>query len=231
MKKYIIFAVVALLSYAAFNAFLSEPVQKSDSTAVEKTIERRPRRETDKTAVFAGGCFWSLESYFEKIPEGIVDVRSGYSGGESENPTYENYVENGHKEAVEVIYDPVKISYGELVEYYFRHIDPTDPDGSFFDRGDGYTSAVYYENAEEKKTAEDIIAIIDSKKIFDKPIVTEVLSRADFWPAEEEHQDYAANNEVRYKAYRIGSGRDAFLKKTWEGKESSLYTEKVIPQI
>ncbi|HVF69201.1 MAG TPA: peptide-methionine (S)-S-oxide reductase MsrA [Xanthomonadales bacterium] len=231
MKKYIIFAVIALFTYVAFYAFFREPAQKLDSTAAEKTITRSPRRETDKTAVFAGGCFWSLESYFEKIPEGIVDVISGYSGGESENPTYENYVENGHREAVEVIYDPAKISYGELVEYYFRHIDPTDPDGSFFDRGDGYTSAIYHENAEEKKIAEDLINIIDSKKIFDKPIVTEVIPGTDFWPAEKEHQDYAANNEVRYKAYRIGSGRDAFLKKTWEGKVSILYTEKVTPQL
>ncbi len=221
MKKYIIFAIAVVIAYAGFYSFFSErPAGRSDSIVVKKAIERRPRRETDKTAVFAGGCFWSLESYFEKIPEGIVDVRSGYSGGESDNPTYENYVENGHREAVEVVYDPATISYGELVEYYFRHIDPTDPGGSFFDRGQGYTSAIYYENAEEKKVAEDLITIIDKEKIFEEPVVTVVLPASDFGPAEIEHQDYAANNEVRYTAYRIGSGRDAFLKKTWEGKEN-----------
>ncbi|HUQ85090.1 MAG TPA: peptide-methionine (S)-S-oxide reductase MsrA [Candidatus Limnocylindrales bacterium] len=215
MKKYIIFLIAAVIVYLGFNVFFKHtPVQKSDSIAAEKTIERRPRREADKVAIFAGGCFWSLESYFEKIPKGIVDVRSGFTGGRTENVTYENYVAGGHREAVEVVYDPTIITYGELAEYYFRHIDPTDPGGSFFDRGEGYTSAVYYENEDEKRIANDVSDAITKAKIFEKPIVTEIIPASDFWPAEEEHQDYAYKNPERYAPYRIGSGRDAFLSKT-----------------
>ncbi len=122
-------------------------------------------------------------------------------------------------------YDPAKISYGALTEYFIRHIDPTDAGGSFYDRGMNYTSAIYYENQEEKKAAEDVIATIDGAKIFEKPIVTDVLPKLNFWPAEGYHQNYAKNNSLRYAAYRVGSGRDGFLKKFWEGKESILYKE------
>ena len=203
----------------------NKPILKSNSESIKITGENRPRKESDKVALFAGGCFWSLESYFEKIPNGIVDVISGYSGGTNDNPTYENYAEGGHREVVQVIYDPEKISYGELTEYFFRHINPTDAGGAFYDRGMNYTSAIYYENGEEKKVVEDVIAVIDTAGVFDKSIVTVVLPTSNFWTAEEYHQNYAKNNSVKYAAYRTGSGRDAFLKKTWGGKESVLYKE------
>lgn len=225
MKKYVLFGIACLLVLGVVYTFTREHIQKFNTGSVKKITEDKTRGGLYKTALFAGGCFWSLESYFEKIPAGIVDVVSGYSGGKSENPTYENYVEGNHREVVQVTYDPAKISYGALTEYYFRHIDPTDAGGSFYDRGANYTSAIYYENKEEKKVAEDVIRTIDAEKIFEKPIVTDVLPRSNFWPAEEYHQNYAKNNSLKYAPYRVGSGRDAFLKKTWADKESILYKE------
>jgi peptide methionine sulfoxide reductase msrA/msrB len=182
-----------------------------------------------KTAVFAGGCFWCVESDFAKISDGLVDVVSGYSGGTTDNPTYETYHDGGHREVVEVTYDPAKISYGDLAEYLLRHIDPTDAGGSFNDRGDAYTSAIYYETEEEKKIAEDIIARIDAEKIFEKPIVTPVIPRKKFWPAEGYHQNYAENNSLKYGFFRLASGRDAFVKKAWKGRELTIHRGNVTP--
>ncbi len=225
MKKYILLGIAGLIVLGSIYAVIGKPLLKSNSASSKVTTENNPPGGSYSVALFAGGCFWSLESYFEKIPDGIVDVVSGYSGGKSENPIYENYIDGGHKEVVRVTYDPAKISYGALTEYFFRHIDPTDAGGSFYDRGANYTSAIYYANREEKKVAEYIITTIDTENIFEKPVVTEVLPKLNFWPAEEYHQNYAKNNSSRYSSYRIASGRDAFLKKTWEGKESVLYKE------
>ncbi|MBA3724485.1 MAG: peptide-methionine (S)-S-oxide reductase MsrA [Candidatus Levybacteria bacterium] len=223
MMKYILWAVAGLIVLGSVYTVIGGQTTKSNSEATKASTETNLQNGSYKVALFAGGCFWSLESYFEKAPDGIIDAVSGYSGGKSDNPTYQNYAEEGHREVVQVIYDPKKISYGELTEYYFRHIDPTDAGGSFFDRGENYTSAIYYENEDEKKVAEDVITIIDANDILEKPIVTEVLPKATFWPAEEYHQNYAKNNELQYVSYRVGSGRDAFLQKTWQGKENVLY--------
>lgn len=225
MKKYILWAVAGLIVLGSLYTVIGGQTTKSNSEATKASTETNLQNGSYKVALFAGGCFWSLESYFEKAPNGIIDAVSGYAGGRSDNPTYQNYAEEGHREVVQVIYDPKKISYGELTEYYFRHMDPTDAGGSFFDRGENYTSAIYYENEEEKKVAEDVIAVINAENIFEKPIVTDVLPKAAFWSAEGYHQNYAKNNSVRYTAYRIGSGRDAFLEKTWKEKESALYKE------
>jgi peptide methionine sulfoxide reductase msrA/msrB len=184
---------------------------------------------TYRTALFAGGCFWCVESDFAKISEGLVDVVSGYAGGTTEKPTYENYAEGGHREVVEVTYDPAKVSYGTLTEYLLRHIDPTDAGGSFNDRGSQYTSAIYYENEEEQKIALDIIAKIDAEKVFEKPIVTPVIPKSTFWPAEAYHQNYAANHSLKYGYFRSASGRDAFIKRAWKGKEITIHTGNVTP--
>jgi peptide methionine sulfoxide reductase msrA/msrB len=184
---------------------------------------------TYKTALFAGGCFWCVESDFAKISEGLVDVVSGYAGGTTENPTYENYAQGGHREVVEVTYDPAKVSYGTLAEYLLRHIDPTDAGGSFNDRGEQYTSAIYYENEEEQKTALDIISKIDEEKIFETAIVTPVIPKSTFWPAEGYHQDYAANHSLKYGYFRSASGRDAFIKRAWKGKEITIHQANVTP--
>ena len=165
-------------------------------------------------AVLAGGCFWCVESDFEKLP-GVLDVVSGYSGGQGDNPNYKNYAELGHLEAVEIAYDSAQVSYPTLVEYLIRHSDPTDPDGSFADRGLQYSPAVYYANEKERQEALAVIDRINGLKIFPKPLTLKVLPQEKFWPAEEYHQNYSSKNPIRYKYYRHGSGRDAFIQKYW----------------
>lgn len=161
-------------------------------------------------AYFAGGCFWCTESDFEKVP-GVLSVISGYAGGHLENPTYPEVVTEttGHREAVEVRYDPKKVSYQGLVEYFFTRIDPTDPGGQFVDRGESYTSALFFLSKEEEQTAKDIVAKLTQGGTYEKPIVTAILPLTHFWVAEEYHQDYYKKNPLRYEYYRSASGRDA----------------------
>ena len=166
------------------------------------------------TAVLAGGCFWCVEADFEKL-DGVIDVVSGYSGGTSEDPTYENYALGGHREVVLVTYDPSRIAYAGLVEYLIKHSDPTDPDGSFYDRGPEYAPAVYYASEDEKRAAESVVSAIDAMRVFDVPLAVEVLPQKPFYPAEDYHQDYARRNSLRYSYYRNASGRDAFVQKHW----------------
>jgi peptide methionine sulfoxide reductase msrA/msrB len=169
-----------------------------------------------KVATFAGGCFWCTESDFEKVP-GVVKVLSGYSGGHKENPTYEEVSSGstGHVEAVQVYYDPSKVTYAELLDYFWRHIDPTDSGGQFVDRGSQYRSVIFYHDEEQRRLAEKSKEDLSQSGKFDKPIVTEILEFTKFYPAEEYHQDYYKKNPIRYKYYRFASGRDQFLKKVW----------------
>ncbi|MFZ1736084.1 MAG: peptide-methionine (R)-S-oxide reductase MsrB [Candidatus Moraniibacteriota bacterium] len=163
-----------------------------------------------KTAMFAGGCFWCVEADFEKL-SGIVKVESGYAGGATENPTYENYAEGGHREVVEVTYDPTKTSYRSLVEHIIFYSDPTDANGSFADRGAQYAPAIYFDTEEEKHIAERVVRAVEAQKIYDKPLAFLIVPRVKFWRAEDFHQGYAAKNPLRYQAYRVGSGREAFI--------------------
>jgi peptide methionine sulfoxide reductase msrA/msrB len=165
-------------------------------------------------ATFAGGCFWCMEPPFEKL-EGVSDVVSGYTGGTGDNPTYDDYGKKGHIEVIQITYDPSKISYAELLDVFWRQIDPTDPGGQFVDRGPYYRSAIFYHNAMQKQMAEESRRALDASGRFKKSIVTEVIEAAKFYPAEEYHQDYYKKNPLRYKYYRRNSGRDQFLKKTW----------------
>jgi peptide methionine sulfoxide reductase msrA/msrB len=167
-----------------------------------------------KTATFAGGCFWCVESDFEKVP-GVLEVISGYTGGRGENPTYENYAAKGHVEAVQVFYDPRKVSFKELLDYFWRHVDPTDAGGQFVDRGPQYRTAVFYHDAEQKREAEESKRALAKSGPFTKPIVTEILPFTKFYRAEDYHQDYYKTHAVKYNYYRWNSGRDQFLKKTW----------------
>lgn len=169
-----------------------------------------------KTAVFAGGCFWCMEPPFEKTI-GVKAVISGYTGGQKENPTYEEVSSGttGHLEAIQVIYDPKIISYNQLLSIFWRQIDPTDSEGQFVDRGKQYRSAIFYNSIEEKLLAEKSKKDLEMSKRFNKPIVTEIYEAMKFYPAEEYHQDYYKKNPVRYNYYRYGSGRDQFLKKFW----------------
>ncbi len=170
-------------------------------------------------ATFAGGCFWCTEADFEKLP-GVVKVISGYTGGQKENPTYAE-VSSGktsHVEAVQVYYNPSKIGYEELLDYFWKHIDPTDAGGQFVDRGSQYRSAIFYHDEEQKRLAEQSKEALEKSRKFSKPIVTEIIKFAKFFEAEEYHQDYYKKSSVKYNFYRYGSGRDQFLKEAW-GKD------------
>ncbi len=167
------------------------------------------------TATFAGGCFWCVESDFEKVP-GVAAAISGYIGGQGENPTYENYAQLGYIEAVQVRYDPARVSYQQLLDYFWQHIDPTDPDGQFVDHGPQYRAAIFYQNDAEKRLAEASKKELEKSGRFKKPIVTEILPLTTFYRAEDYHQDYYQNHTLKYKYYRWNSGRDQFLAKAWD---------------
>jgi peptide methionine sulfoxide reductase msrA/msrB len=167
-----------------------------------------------ESALFAGGCFWSLESAFEKA-YGVITATSGYAGGKNERPTYDNYAENGHVESVLVVFDPNRISYADLLDVYWHHTDPTDPDGAFVDRGPQYRPIVFYGNESQKAIAQASKAALDKSKVFGRPIATTIKPAPRFWPAEDYHQQYARKNPANYELYRAGSGRDEFFARVW----------------
>jgi peptide methionine sulfoxide reductase msrA/msrB len=174
-------------------------------------------------ATFAGGCFWCSEYAFEKV-EGVWEAVSGYTGGDVEEPTYEQVSSGrtGHFEAVQVYYDPERVTFEELLDVYWKHINPTDPDGQFADRGSQYRTAIFYHNEEQKRIAEKSKKELDESGKFDEPIVTEILPFVEFYPAEEYHQDYYKKQAVRFNAYKKLSGREQFIEETWGGSESGL---------
>lgn len=170
-----------------------------------------------KTAVFAGGCFWCMVKPFDSL-DGIEQVLSGYTGGHVEHPTYEEVCSGttGHTEAVEITYDPTKMSYEELVHIYWQQTDPTDASGQFADRGDSYRPVIFYENEEEKAIAEQSKRELDESGRFTKPIVVSIEEKEIFYPAEDYHQDFYKKNNAHYTRYRKGSGRDDFLDEHWD---------------
>ena len=181
---------------------------------------------TTVNAIFAGGCFWCMESIFQPLP-GVVDAVSGYTGGEVVDPTYEQVSSGttGHFEAVLVRYDPSQISYEELLEVFWRHIDPTDPGGQFYDRGGQYRTAVFYLDEDQKELAEASKRALEASGIFDRSIATLILPGGPFYPAEAYHQDYYRKNAARFNAYRAATGREAFVTEAWRGyEELSLFT-------
>ena len=174
------------------------------------------------TAVFAGGCFWCEESNFEEIPgDGIVSVVSGYTGGHVVDPTYKEVCSHttGHREAVEVTYDKDVLTYNDLLEFYWRTINPTDAGGSFYDRGEPYTSAIFVANDEERKLAEESRKRLAESGRFKMPIVTKILDAKKFYVAEQYHQNYYLTHPKEYHAYRNASGRDKYIANTW-GKDA-----------
>ncbi len=176
-------------------------------------------------ATFAGGCFWCTETPFESL-NGVQSVISGYAGGSTKNPTYEK-VSSGktdYVESVQITYDAKKISYTELLDIFWRNINPTQKNGQFKDIGSQYRTVIFYHSSSQKKLAEESKKKLEQSKIFDKPIVTEIQSAGQFFPAEESHQDYYKKNPIRYKLYRLGSGRDRFLKDTWSKKKEQCST-------
>ena len=179
-----------------------------------QTMKEQPQRT--ETAVFAGGCFWCTESDFEKV-DGVIDAVSGYTGGRVANPSYEQVSAGGtgHVEAVKVIYDPDKVSYAQLIDVFWRHVDPTDRGGQFVDRGSQYRSVIFYSGEEQRQLAEASKKELEQSGRFAKPIVTEILPLGPFYEAEGYHQDYYKKNPIRYNFYRAGSGRDQFIDKVW----------------
>jgi peptide methionine sulfoxide reductase msrA/msrB len=182
-------------------------------------------------ATFAGGCFWCMEPAFQSL-DGVVEVLSGYTGGDEVDPTYQEVASGrtGHREAVRVRYDPEKVSYQELLDVFWRQIDPTDPGGQFADRGPQYQTAIFVGNEAERQLAEaSKVALAESWK-FDRPIVTEILAAGPFYPAEDYHQDYSEKNPFHYKMYKKGSGREGFLDKTWGDEGAPQRPDAVEPE-
>lgn len=174
-------------------------------------------------ATFAGGCFWCMVEPFDQRP-GIIEVISGYTGGTTPNPTYEEVCSNmtGHVEAVQITYDPTLISYEQLVELFWRQIDPTDDGGQFYDRGTSYKTAIFYHSDAQLEIAEKSKEKLAQSGRFSKPIVTEIRKATEFYKAEEEHQYYYKKNRFHYERYKRGSGREDFIKKHWRVDQSQL---------
>jgi peptide-methionine (S)-S-oxide reductase len=173
-------------------------------------------------AIFAGGCFWCVEADFDKVP-GVVSTTSGYIGGKVANPTYQQVVTKttGHAEAVEIVFEPAKVSYEQLLEHFWRTIDPTTKDRQFCDAGTPYRTAIFALDAAQLKAAQASMAALEKSKPFSDPIVTQIALAGPFYVAEDYHQDYYKKNPVRYQYYRSGCGRDARLKQLWGAKAPS----------
>ncbi len=181
--------------------------------------ERDMPVEKYEKAIFAGGCFWCMEHPFDKL-EGVISTTVGYTGGTKKDPTYEEVSAGGtgHAESVEVTFDPSRIRYDELLDVFWRNIDPTTPNRQFVDVGSQYRAAIFYLNEEQKRLAEESKARLEASGRYDKPIVTEIVPAMTFYRAEEYHQDYYKKNPIRYKFYRYNSGRDRYLEKVWSEK-------------
>lgn len=177
----------------------------------------------EQKATLAGGCFWCVEADMKKL-DGITDVVSGYAGGTEKNPSYDDVASGrtGHREAVQVTFDPATISYAEVLAQFWKHFDPTDEDGSFGDRGFQYTSAIFYHDNNQRNIAEASKQVLDESGYLDGPVVTTILPFTTFYPAEEYHQDYSEKSTARYKSYRLFSGRDRYVKKTWGNRSCPL---------
>lgn len=212
-------AILATLVLAA--VFLGYQQVRSMDDKMEKPMDKMA--ENTRSAVFAGGCFWCTESDFEKV-DGVIEAVSGYTGGRMKNPTYKQVSSggSGHIEAVKIVYDPQKVSYDQLLEIFWRHVDPTDAGGQFVDRGDQYRSAIFYATEEERQMAEASKKALAASGRFDRPVVTDILPLGQFYVAEDYHQDYYKKNPLRYQWYRSGSGRDRFLENTWAGEEMKM---------
>lgn len=224
---------IFLIAFVILTGVILLGFQKSsdkNSKQNEKSVFMKAESKNLKTATFAGGCFWCVESDFEKV-DGVVEAVSGYTGGQQPNPTYEEVSAGGtgHAEAVQVTYDPAKITYKELLDVFWRHVDPTDGGGQFVDRGSQYRTAIFYHDEEQKRIAEESKAQLEKSGRFSEPVVTEIVPLTEFYPAEDYHQDYYTKNPLRYKLYRFGSGRDQFLNSTWGG-EAKQASEAMNPE-
>lgn len=211
MTKKLVFLALLLLSF----------------TVLAQDGDNAEAQSSEAVAYFAGGCFWCTEADFEK-QAGVSEVVSGYMGGDTPNPTYKEVSRNntGHRETVEVRYDPSVISYQELLDVFWRLHDPTDAGGSFVDRGESYTSAIYYANEEQKRLAEGSKQALENSDKFRKDIATVIEDGGTFYAAEDYHQDYYKKNSLSYSFYRQSSGRDRYINRFWKGDERVYQLEE-----
>ena len=205
MKKILKFIILFMFVIACIGA-------NSD----QKEVKIKAMNDNAKfmTATFAGGCFWCVEMDFKKVP-GVVSFVSGYAGGTGERPTYDDYAQKGYVEAIRVTYDPSKVTYGQLLDFFWRHLNRTDGGGQFYGRGPQYRSFIFYHDDEQKALAEKSKADVAKNGPFKKTIAMDIIKLTTFYEAESYHQNYAEKNPLRYRYYRHGSGRDAFIKDTW----------------
>jgi peptide-methionine (S)-S-oxide reductase len=220
-------AMIAALTLAAGSAALLLARESRRSPQGEQAPEpgyaKGGTPATDRAlekASFAGGCFWCMEEAFEKVP-GVVSVISGYTGGRAPNPTYEEVSSGGtgHAESVDVVYDPTRVTYEDLLRVFWHNVDPTTPNRQFCDVGEQYRSAIFYRNEEQRRLAEASKQEVERTKTFQQPILTEIVPASEFYPAEDYHQDYYKKNPVRYKFYKYNCGRAQRLEQLW-GKHS-----------
>lgn len=214
-----------IISMAASSIFYVGCASTENTATIKNSPIDNPYAPTDPNlavATLAGGCFWCVEAGYEKIP-GVVEVVSGYAGGQTENPTYSTVSAGGtgHTEAAQVYYDPTKITYNGIVQALWRIADPTDDKGQFVDRGTQYRPAIFYNNAQEKQIAEAAKQSLQASGVYNKPVVIEIVPASTFYPAEEYHQDYYKKNPLRYKAYTFNSGRYQFIESVY-GKDYEL---------
>jgi len=212
MKKYLLIVIGLLVLSQGYNQFAGAYDEEAD---IKKRTEARQNEKYER-AVFAGGCFWCMQPPFDYL-DGVVTTTTGYTGGTEKNPIYKevSYGKTGHTEAIEVIYDPEKVTYDKLLDIFWMNMDPTDAGGQFVDRGKQYRPGIFYLNDDQKKTAEASKKKLQVSGRFDKPIVVEIIQADEFWDAEEYHQMFYKKNPMRYKTYRMGSGRDQFIDKHW----------------
>lgn len=219
-------AIIVLFGAIAYDTLRSGQVDPE----LKKKSSIEVKEENVRIAIFAGGCFWCMEPQFEKL-EGVVEVESGYTGGHKDNPLYKEVCrgETGHVEAVRVIYDSTQLTYNDLLEVFWRSVDPTDAGGQFVDRGDTYASAIFVANSEQRSLAEESKRQLEASGRFGKRIVTPIRDEATFFVAEDYHQDYYLTHPGNYNRYRRGSGRDQFIKRVW-GKDRYYVPEKPIQE-
>lgn len=216
----VLFTLASLAAIATFvMTAQADNNPAADTPLPSPTLEAELSNERAE-AYFAGGCFWCLEADFDKL-SGVVETISGYTGGDVENPTYKQvtYKNTGHYEAVKVIYDPQTVTYSELVEYFWRHIDPTDGGGQFCDRGFSYLTGIFPATAAETEIVQKSKAEIEASGVLANPIVTKIAPYKKFWPAEGYHQDYYLKNRLHYARYRRGCGRDRRVDDVWAGEK------------
>ena len=209
MRRIILTVVVILAAVASATRPQAAP-QSAPLAAAQ------PAQGNQDKATFAGGCFWCMEPPFDELP-GVISTTSGYTGGQKKNPTYEEVSAGGtgHTESVEVVFDPAKVTYQQLLDVFWKNIDPTTPDRQFCDVGSQYRSAIFYHSDEQKRLAMASKKTIDDSGRFKQPVVTEIVPAAPFYHAEEYHQDYYKKNPIRFKYYKFGCGRAKRLEQLW----------------